>query len=78
MRYWIVVAGLCALLAACGGGGGGGTPGPKPSPPAPAYYQPLAVGDTWTYTCHNTHNPAERASRCTDDALAPQEPWQAC
>ncbi|HUY40799.1 MAG TPA: hypothetical protein VMV82_04445 [Candidatus Dormibacteraeota bacterium] len=61
MRHWIVVAGLCALLAACGGGGGGGgTPGPNPSPPAPAYYQPLAVGDTWTYTCHNTHNPAEQ------------------
>ncbi|HEY9085082.1 MAG TPA: hypothetical protein VIN40_03965 [Candidatus Tyrphobacter sp.] len=61
MRYWLTAVGLATLLLpACGGGGGGGNPGPNPSPPAPEYYQPLAIGDSWTYTCHNTQNPNEQ------------------
>ena len=37
----------------CGGGGGGGAiPNPSPQPSvSPALYQPLAVGNTWTYSC---------------------------
>ena len=47
---------LALLLDACGAGGGGGTgipgPGPNPSPTPLGFYQPLAVGDTWTYACY--------------------------
>ena len=49
---------LALLLDACGGGGGAGgsgsLPGPLPSPsPTPTrFYQPLAVGDKWTYACY--------------------------
>ncbi len=47
------------LLAACGGGGSGsgGTAmplgiGPTPTPnPQANFYEPLALGDSWTYTC---------------------------
>jgi hypothetical protein len=51
---------FCAVLlaGACGGGGGSGagagvrlTPSPSPSGPA-QLYQPLAVGDAWTYLCN--------------------------
>lgn len=42
------VAGASAL----GCGGGGSTQGPGPAPSVkPGLYQPLAVGDTWNYTC---------------------------
>jgi hypothetical protein len=51
-------------LVSCGGGGGGSLPGPTPPPlpsPSPAPYQPLAVGDTWTYACYRG-TPAPGAS----------------
>ena len=55
-------------IAGCGGGGGGSTPpqGPVATPtpvvtptPAPPF-QPLALGDSWTYQCHNTQNAGEQ------------------
>jgi hypothetical protein len=59
-----------ALLTACGGGGGGGgLPGPTPPPPSPQYYQPLAVGDSWAYTCHNTQNPSEQTYSIQNSVL---------
>ena len=51
------LAAAAALLAvaSCGGGGGGGgtvpTPGPSPTATPLSLYQPLAVGDQWTYAC---------------------------
>jgi hypothetical protein len=49
------------MFAACGGGGGG-SPGPGGGTPQPTatpahFYQPLAVGDTWTYACHFRNPP---------------------
>lgn len=57
MKTLLGLATLVLLLDACGGGGGGGStsmPGPQPSPsPTPTrFFQPLAVGDTWTYACY--------------------------
>ncbi len=54
------LARIAFALVLTGCGGGGSSPGPNPSPPAPVFYQPLAVGDTWTYTCHNTQNKSEQ------------------
>jgi hypothetical protein len=58
----IATALMCGL-AACGGGGGtgggGGQPPPVPTPtPSPLqFYQPLATGDTWKYSCHFRNPP---------------------
>jgi hypothetical protein len=56
MKSILGFATLALLLDACGGGGGGGSgipgPGPNPSPTPTRFYQPLAVGDTWTYACY--------------------------
>ncbi|HLJ83347.1 MAG TPA: hypothetical protein VKT51_04105 [Candidatus Eremiobacteraceae bacterium] len=56
MKWMLGLVGLVTLLAACGGGGGGGggLPGPRPSPSPTImqFYQPLAVGDAWTYKCY--------------------------
>ncbi len=54
----ILVFVLAATLVGCGGGGSGPSgppppgPTPTPSPAAAPVYQPLAVGDTWTYRCN--------------------------
>ena len=50
---------LGALLTACGGGGGAGgsAPSTTPSSRPPQLYQPLAVGDSWKYTCHFRNPP---------------------
>jgi hypothetical protein len=54
-----VFALLAVLPAACGGGGGSGATGPSGgSTPGPAEpYQPLAVGDHWSYACHFRNPP---------------------
>ncbi len=67
MRVSMVGPVLLVVLAGCGGGGGsspgsGPAPGPTPTPgptATPAVYQPLAAGDSWAYTCHNTQNSGE-------------------
>ncbi len=61
MRVPFMILALSAVLAGCGGGGtttpnprstitppSTGTPGPTP---AAVVYQPLSVGDQWTYAC---------------------------
>jgi hypothetical protein len=53
-----VTAGAVAVaaLSACGGGGTTGSPAPAPTPtpkPGVKFYQPLAVGNTWNYSCGN-------------------------
>ncbi|HKW45141.1 MAG TPA: hypothetical protein VJN22_05740 [Candidatus Eremiobacteraceae bacterium] len=57
MKWLLGFVALALLLDACGGGGGstsvpGPPPGPSPSPTPTIFFQPLAVGDTWTYACY--------------------------
>jgi hypothetical protein len=57
MKSLLCLLTLALLFTACGGGGGGSGgslpgPQPSPSPTATRFYQPLAVGDTWTYACY--------------------------
>jgi hypothetical protein len=57
MRIHVFI--LAGLLVGCGGGSSSGSappPGstPPPSPPPPPVYQPLAVGDSWTYSCNHS------------------------
>jgi hypothetical protein len=52
MKPYAIFA-LTLAVAACGGGSNA-TPAPTGTPgstPPPALYQPLAVGDQWTYAC---------------------------
>jgi hypothetical protein len=56
MKTRLAIAVACfPLLAACGGGGGGASPAPRPTPTPTIgpvqLYQPLALGDSWTYSC---------------------------
>lgn len=61
MRRILTLTVITSALAACGGGGGGTNTPPNPTPsPVRQLYQPLAAGDSWTYTCHNTQNKAEQ------------------
>src|SRR5579872_3169825 len=62
MRGIVTLVVLISALAACGGAGGGttGPPNPSPAPPIRQLYQPLATGDSWVYTCHNTQNKSEQ------------------
>src|SRR5579872_1449714 len=62
----LALAGATAI--SCGGGGSTPGPGPSPTPSMkPALYQPLAVGDTWNYTCgpHPAREGAVRTAATT-------------
>src|SRR5450755_5137091 len=57
MKTLLGLVTVALLLDACGGGGGSGSTGmpgpqPSPSPTATQFFQPLSVGDTWTYACY--------------------------
>jgi len=72
----IVFSLLTVVAAACGGGGGGGgTPGQEPSPTptqTPGAYQPLAVGDRWSYACHFRNPPKQGTFPIANDVSATQ------
>ncbi len=75
MRTLMFSATITLILSACGGGGGsaaGPPPGPTPTPipsatptpnPQASFYEPLALGDSWSYTCRDIKGGGENGGQ---------------
>jgi hypothetical protein len=67
MRLQSIVMGAGLALAGCGGGGGGGASAPgaggTPPPVHLQFYEPLALGDQWSYTCRDIKGGGENGGQ---------------
>ena len=70
MRDRFVALSFLVMLTACGGGSGSGGSamppgaGPTPTPnPQATFYEPLANGDSWTYTCRDIKGGGENGGQ---------------
>ncbi len=73
MRFIMFSVTIALILSACGGGSTGSVPGPTPTPaptgptptpnPQASFYEPLAVGDSWSYSCRDIKGGGENGGQ---------------